>query len=579
MRLRPSTAALFVVIVFVFGGLTAAERAFMTADRLHVEGEAQQAAERVRGFVALHDAALGALQGLLVDPDAPATDSLRVASLIEGVREHAPSLRRVWIAAANGGVLYDVLLDSTTRPVGVGAAPALGPRTTAGLREAARASRRPRFSALGVLHTGERGVALVKPVYVGRRFLGVVGGTIAVANLGTLVPPRAGDAAAVFLVAGADTLTLVAPAAGRGSLLPGGLLADDILARREAVRLPGGQRWLLTVTHPARGQALRYGLWAAGVTVLVALALGLLHERRQARRIADRSSELERLSDELLRANKAKSEFLANVSHELRTPLNAIVGFTELLREGVYGELGARQAGPVQRIEASAAHLRHLVDQVLDLAKMAAGRLEVHPELINLRPFVLDIAGEVESLVNEKGLSLSIAVGASLPRVRTDPQHLRQILVNLLGNAVKYTDAGGVAVRGRLVGPPNLLPRGPRPTGDTGSHFIGKAPSRDRVWVALQVVDSGVGIAEADRERIFDEFEQVNAGPRGDSMRRGTGLGLSISRRLARLLGGDITVESAPGKGSSFTLWLPASVEQRATDEPARAPLAATSGR
>jgi signal transduction histidine kinase len=219
------------------------------------------------------------------------------------------------------------------------------------------------------------------------------------------------------------------------------------------------------------------------------------------------------------------------------------------------------------------------VDQVLDLAKMAAGRLEVHPELINLRPFVLDIAGEVESLVNEKGLSLSIAVGASLPRVRTDPQHLRQILVNLLGNAVKYTETGGVAVRGRLVGPPNLLPRGPRPTGDTGSHFIGKAPSRDRVWVALQVVDSGVGIAEADRERIFDEFEQVNAGPRGDSMRRGTGLGLSISRRLARLLGGDITVESAPGKGSSFTLWLPASVEQRATDEPARAPLAATSGR
>src|SRR5688572_1513826 len=252
MRLRPSTAALFVVIVFVFGGLTAAERAFMTADRLHVEGEAQQAAERVRGFVALHDAALGALQGLLVDPDAPATDSLRVASLIEGVREHAPALRRVWIAAANGGVLYDVLLDSTTRPVGVGAAPALGPRTTAGLREAARASRRPRFSALGVLHTGERGIALVKPVYVGRRFLGVVGGTIAVANLGTLVPPRAGDAAAVFLVAGADTLTLVAPAARRGSLLPGGLLADDILARREAVRLPGGQRWLLTVTQIGR---------------------------------------------------------------------------------------------------------------------------------------------------------------------------------------------------------------------------------------------------------------------------------------------------------------------------------------
>jgi signal transduction histidine kinase len=579
MRLRPSTAALLVVIVFVLGGLATAERAFVMADRLHVQGEAQQGAERVRSYFALHDAALGALQGLLVLPDAPAVDSLRFASLIDGAREHAPGLRRVWIASASGRVLHDVLLDGTPRPVSAAARPALGPGTIAGLREAARVARRPRISSLGTLHTGERGVALVKPVFVGTRFVGIVGGTIAVDGLGTLLPPDPGDPAAAFLEAGRDTLALTARRAPAGDWLTAGPLAGGTLAQREVVRLPGGQRWALTVTHAARGRALRVSLWGAGVCVLVALALGLLHERRQARRIADRSSELERLSDELLRANKAKSEFLANVSHELRTPLNAIVGFTELLREGVYGELGPRQAGPVQRIEASAGHLRHLVDQVLDLAKMAAGRLEVHPELINLRPFVLDIAGEVESLVNEKGLSLSIAVGASLPRVRTDPQHLRQILVNLLGNAVKYTEVGGVAVRGRLVGPPSLLPRGPRPTGDTGSYFIGKAPSRDRVWVALQVVDSGVGIAEADRDRIFDEFEQVNAGPRGDSMRRGTGLGLSISRRLARLLGGDITVESAPGKGSSFTLWLPASVEHRVPDEAPAAALLATSGR
>ena len=550
MRLRPSTAALLVVVVFVFAGLGMAERAFRAADRTHVEAEAKQAAERVRSFVAVHAAALGSFQGVLNAPVA-ATDNLRFTSLAAGVREHAPALRRVWIATADGRLLHDARLeDSLPRPARPPAGPTLGPATTAALVAVARRERRSRVSPIGLLETGERGVAIIEPVYVGERFAGVVGGSISVSTLGArLRPSPGGDVPWTYIDDGADTVTLAAP-----SSHPGGSLS-----RREEVRLPGGQRWLLTVTHPARDRALRIALWAAGIGVLGALALGLHHERRQARRIADRSSELERLSDELLRANKAKSEFLANVSHELRTPLNAIVGFTELLRDGVYGELGPRQAGPVQRIEASAAHLRHLVDQVLDLAKMAAGRLEVHHELINLRPFVLDVAGEVESLVSEKGLSLSIAVGASLPRVRTDPQHLRQILVNLLGNAVKYTEEGGVAVRGRLVGPPHLLPRGPRPTGDTGSYFIGRAPSRDQVWVALQVVDSGVGIAAADRDRIFEEFEQVNAGPRGDSMRRGTGLGLSISRRLARLLGGDITVDSEPGRGSSFTLWLPAS--------------------
>jgi signal transduction histidine kinase len=288
---------------------------------------------------------------------------------------------------------------------------------------------------------------------------------------------------------------------------------------------------------------LRYGLWAMGAIALIALTLALVHERRLTRRVAERSAELERLSAELLRANRAKSEFLANVSHELRTPLNAIVGFVDLLRDGVYGELQPRQVGPVQRIEASALHLRHLVDQVLDLAKMTAGRMEVHTESLDLRPFVLEVATEVEPLANERDLSLSMAIPASLPRLRTDPSHLRQILVNLLGNAVKYTTEGGIVVRGRVS----------NSTDDT----IAPGLSPDGIWVALSVADTGIGIAEEDRERIFDEFEQVNAGPRGDSVRRGTGLGLSISRRLARLLGGEITVESELGRGSTFTVWLP----------------------
>jgi signal transduction histidine kinase len=304
--------------------------------------------------------------------------------------------------------------------------------------------------------------------------------------------------------------------------------------------------------------------------------IGLAHERRLTRRVAERSAELERLSAELIRVNRAKSEFLANVSHELRTPLNAIVGFVDLLQDGVYGELAPRQAGPVQRIAASAAHLRQLVDQILDLAKIAAGRLEVHPEPVELNPFVLDVATEVEPLVTERGLVLTLAVPNTMPRPRTDPNHLRQILVNLLGNAVKFTPQGRITVRASLVDreTPDSDPRGIRPTARSGdgaastprragalavpsSRWLAThAPENGRYWVALQVADTGVGIAPTDWERIFDEFEQV--GPRaGDSAQRGTGLGLAISRRLARLLGGDLTLDSVPGEGTTFILWLP----------------------
>jgi signal transduction histidine kinase len=284
--------------------------------------------------------------------------------------------------------------------------------------------------------------------------------------------------------------------------------------------------------------------------VVIGLALLLQHERRQAARLVERSRELERLSSELLRANRMKNDFLANVSHELRTPLNAIVGFVDLLREGVYGDLSPRQVKPVERIEASANHLRHLVDQILDLAKMAAGRLDVHAESLDVRPFILDVASEVESLVNEKRLSLSLAMGSSLPRIRTDPTHLRQILVNLIGNAIKYTDSGTVVVRTRSLPRETALEQGL-------PQLTAIAQESVQSWLSIQVIDSGIGIVSTDQERVFEEFEQVGAGPRADSPNRGTGLGLAISRRLARLLGGDLLVASEHGKGSTFTLWLP----------------------
>lgn len=298
-------------------------------------------------------------------------------------------------------------------------------------------------------------------------------------------------------------------------------------------------------------------MWLAVAAAAVLLGAVLVSERARRRRLRERSAELEHLSFELARANRAKSEFLANVSHELRTPLAAIVGYIDLLRDGSYGELAPRMVGPVERIQASAEHLQALVDQILDLAKLSAGRLEVQREPLSLRAFVIDVASEVEPLITEKGLTMSIHVPATLPRLSTDPMHLRQILINLLGNAVKYTPAGSITVRATLVADPARL---------LEERAVRQRPllAAGGSWVALQVTDSGIGIAEKDQQRIFDEFEQVDPGSRSDSVRRGTGLGLTITRRLARLLEGDITVESVMGRGSTFTCWLPVDPAPRA---------------
>jgi signal transduction histidine kinase len=366
---------------------------------------------------------------------------------------------------------------------------------------------------------------------------------IASALSGVRSPPRA----VAIVVSPRDTMF--------SSATPRGLFTTGAATARP-VRLPDGRMAQLLVVGATTTRGPRSALWVVGVLGILLLGLGVARERHQSLQVAARSSDIERLSIEALRANAMKSEFLANVSHELRTPLTAIVGFVEMLREGVYGELAPRQIGPVDRIAASATHLRHLVDQILDIARIAAGRLEVSREVISLRPYVLNIASDLESLFNERSLRLSISVPTTLPRVRTDPTHLRHILVNLLGNAAKYTQSGGVAVRARLLTGTNPLVR--RTPDDPV--LAAMAPSSNASWVALQVVDTGVGVAERDRERIFDEFEQVNAGPRTDSVERGTGLGLAISRRLARSLGGDITVESQPGKGSTFTMWIPVDV-------------------
>ena len=484
---------------------------------------------------------LAALRGLFVDERAADTARFRTLLGTDAVDAVGRAgVERLLVIDSNGAVLH----DTTFAPPGVtDAAPTL--------EMMRHILREPRAR---VLVTGRdratRRIAIGRPLVVDGR---VAGAAAVLVRPEALVIPGAhdGNRVGVTVLAGRDSVASI----GEPRREPNPVISTDTII------VPGGARWVIEATHSRGGFADRWGPLALALLTLSLLAGGLLRERRQALRVAERSGELERLSSELLRANRMKSEFLANVSHELRTPLNAIVGFVELLRDGVYGELSPRQAQPVERIAASATHLRGLVDQVLDIAKMAAGRLEVHHETIVLRPFVLNVMSELESLVAEKGLSLSIAVGASLPRVRTDPAHLRSILVNLVGNAIKYTPNGGIVVRARLVGAPRTTmatPVGERTLLEEAA-LAASAPTKETPWIALQVIDTGIGIAAEDRERIFDEFEQVNAGPRGESMMRGTGLGLAITRRLARLLGGDVRVESEPGRGSTFTLWIPVS--------------------
>jgi signal transduction histidine kinase len=539
---RLSSLALLAAQLLGLAGLYAADRAMTQGARARVELDAAETAAFTEGFLASHVQTLRTMRLVLMD-SARLLPEPRISALLEDLVEGRLLFRRVWMSDSTGVVRYQRLFGAEgplLEPgLDIDTATVLDLGTTAA---AVRGTRQPAISKAGRIFTGERGFGIVVPLIVNDQIAGFAGGTLTAASLmQELTLRRPLEDAAVVIVAQGDTVAAHVPLK----------IADR--TRYLAVntfRAPGGGEWHVGVARPARDVLIRLAMWAIGLAMIGALSVALVRERREGLRVAERSTELERLSTELLRANRAKSEFLANVSHELRTPLNAIVGFVDLLRDGVYGELAPRQVNPVDRIAASASHLRHLVDQILDIAKMAAGRMEMHPEPVDLRPFVIDVASEFEALISERGLNLSLAIGGSLPRIRTDPTHLRQIIVNLLGNAVKYTPSGGIAVRARVIDE------------RSSGHVVGApsslgAPQGGLVWIALQIADSGIGIASGDLARVFEEFEQVNAGPRGDSMQRGTGLGLPISRRLARLLGGDITVDSEVSKGSTFTVWIP----------------------
>jgi signal transduction histidine kinase len=235
-------------------------------------------------------------------------------------------------------------------------------------------------------------------------------------------------------------------------------------------------------------------------------------------------------------ANQAKSQFLANMSHELRTPLNAIIGYSEILKEDVV-ERGVPDMAPdLERINVSGRHLLQLIDEVLDLSRIEAGRTELHPEQIDLAALAGDIAATVRPMMEARGNRLILDLPENPGAMRADATKLKQILFNLLSNAGKFTEEGEVRL--------------------ALSRFRDEESSGGREWIRFEVADTGIGIEAGSLEKIFLAFERTDTGQQ--SSYGGTGLGLAICRHYAEMMGGAISVESRVGQGSRFTVRLPA---------------------
>ena len=412
----------------------------------------------------------------------------------------------------------------------------------------ARNQRRPAVTRSVAMSSGARGMIVYVPVVRATRVVGYIGGAFAYQAL--FNDALAGQLQGSFSYRISDPLGEVIAVSADFPERPASLIARD-------VTIPGGSRWKLDVAVPPfQPLVARLATWTVGLMLVVVVVFLVLREEARARRFAAHSYDLELMSSDLLdanvrleersqqiaEANRAKSRFLANVSHELRTPLNAIVGYNSLAIDGIYGDAPPPLRSAHQRIKAAAEHLLALVNDVLDLSKIEVGRMQVDSEIADVGALVDTVVTVIEPIVSVKGLALHVVVARDLPRITTDPRHVRQILLNLATNAVKFTERGAVTVSAR------------------------RSDGGPNAGVTITVDDTGMGIAGDDLDRIFEEFEQVRPSGRGDSLERGTGLGLAISRKLARLLGGDIEVTSVVGRGSRFSLHIPLQSPPVSTD-------------
>jgi signal transduction histidine kinase len=244
-------------------------------------------------------------------------------------------------------------------------------------------------------------------------------------------------------------------------------------------------------------------------------------------------NEIQDKSRQLAEASKHKSQFLANMSHELRTPMNAILGYTELIVDNIYGEPTEKMRGVLTRIQSNGKHLLGLINDVLDLSKIEAGQLMLTLADYSVKDIVHSVFSSVESLAKAKKLALNIELPQKLPAAHGDERRLTQVLLNLVGNSIKFTDKGEVAI---------------------------KAESADGSFT-ISVRDTGPGIAEADQRKIFEEFQQADSSTTKE--KGGTGLGLAISKRIVEMHGGRLCVESSLGQGSTFSFTVPIHVERQ----------------
>ena len=242
--------------------------------------------------------------------------------------------------------------------------------------------------------------------------------------------------------------------------------------------------------------------------------------------------ELAAARDAAEEANRAKSQFIANMSHELRTPLTAVIGYCEMLEEEAEDLGTGSMVGDLRKINGNARHLLSLINDVLDISKIEAGKMEVHAEVFAVGPLVEELAEAVRALAAKNANELLVEKEPGLGSMRSDPVKVRQCLLNLMGNAAKFTEGGRITLSAR------------------------RLPAGGEDWLEFRVADTGIGMTPEQVSRLFQRFTQADA----STTRRfgGTGLGLSLTKALSNLLGGDVSVESEAGKGSTFTIRLPA---------------------